>query len=252
MTSTDTTPDAAEPRLYRLHIFSDFDGTISPVDIGHALFDRFGAQEPWNSMLERGEIGIEEYWEAMVRELRVPLSDAAIDDFLRDLPVDPGFADLLALARSEEIPFTVVSDGLDLYIARYLAMHDAADVPYFSNAGRIDAEGGLTLRFPWKAEGCCRRFTIACKRNVVLGCAHPDARIVYIGDGISDTCAAEHADIIFAKGRLAAHCNLHRLPHYPFTTLHDVERRLRALLDRRRIRPRHQAMLLRKSAWESE
>ena len=109
----------------------------------------------------------------------------------------------------------------------------------------------MTIAFPHAAEGCdC--FCAACKRNVVLLRAAPDARIVYIGDGISDYCPAEHADIIFAKEQLAAYCNAHRLPHYPYTTLSDVATQLRKLIAKRRIRARHQAALKRKRAWEME
>jgi 2-hydroxy-3-keto-5-methylthiopentenyl-1-phosphate phosphatase len=82
--------------------------------------------------------------------------------------------------------------------------------------------------------------------------AAPESRIVYIGDGVSDFCPAEHADIIFAKKELAAYCNRQRLPHYPFTTLSDVARQIRLLLLRRRIRPRYQAQLRRKGVWEGE
>ena len=60
------------------------------------------------------------------------------------------------------------------------------------------------------------RFCASCKRNSVLRSIPPEALIVYIGDGYSDFCAADHADIIFAKRHLAAYCNRNRLPHYPF------------------------------------
>lgn len=244
--------EPARTRTYDLHIFCDFDGTIATVDVGADLFRRFGRVEPWLTEADAGRLPIADFWRAVARELHTPPAGAALDEYLLSIPIDPGFAGLLELARAEGIPFMVVSDGLDLYVQRYLELNGAGDVAWRCNHAHVLPDGTLAVSFPDEAEGCCRRYTVSCKRNVLLQAAHPDARIVYIGDGLSDHCAAEHADIIFAKRDLAAHCNARRLPHYPFKTLADVERQLRLLLARRRIRPRHQAALLRKSAWEEE
>jgi 2,3-diketo-5-methylthio-1-phosphopentane phosphatase len=241
----------AGPRRPRLHIFCDFDGTISTVDIGFDFFDRFGVQEPWHERLLAGELGTREYWRIMADNLREPVSAAMLDRYLSTIPVDPGLGDLLDLVHTEKIPFTLVSDGFDLYIERYLAMQGVDGVEIFSNRAALTEDGRLALSFPFAAEGCTCS-SAACKRNVVLLGAGPDERIIYIGDGVSDFCPAGHADIIFAKKRLAAYCNAERLPHYPFKTLSDVARQLRLLLAKKRIRPRHQAVLKRKSAWEEE
>lgn len=238
-------------RLYNLHIFCDFDGTISSRDIGYDLFDRFGVQEPWHSQLMDGSLGIRDYWRAMARDLRVPMDATVLDEYLRGIPIDSGFSDLLDLIRSEDIPFTIVSDGFDLYIKRYLQLNGVEELEIYCNHAELDEHGRMSMSFPHAAEGCdC--ICAVCKRNLVLRLAHPDARIIYIGDGVSDRCPAGHADIIFAKDRLAAYCNAERLPHYPFKTLGDVSRQLRLLLARRRIRPRYQAVLRRKSVWEGE
>jgi 2,3-diketo-5-methylthio-1-phosphopentane phosphatase len=242
---------AGRERLYDIHIFCDFDGTISGLDIGYDLFDRFGAQEPWNTQLLEGKLDVREYWRIMAEQLREPLTDNLLDDYLRSIPLDPGFGELLELARSEGIPFTIVSDGFDLYIDRFLSLHGVADVEVYCNHAELTGSGRLEVSFPHAAEGCdC--ICATCKRNVLLWRAPPEERIIYIGDGVSDYCPAEHADIIFAKKSLAAYCNRQRLPHYPFKTLSDVARQLRLLLSRRRIRPRYQAQLRRRGVWEGE
>jgi 2-hydroxy-3-keto-5-methylthiopentenyl-1-phosphate phosphatase len=238
--------------LDRLHIFCDFDGTISTVDIGSNLFDRFGTRsEEDEARLMSGELTIREYWTKLASGLRAPFTHAMLDEYLREIPIDPGFGELVELCREEEIPLTIASDGMDLYIRRYLALHGAPQVDLWCNSAELDDEGRMTIGFPHASEGCTC-FTAACKRNVVLLRADPEERIVYIGDGISDYCPAEHADIIFAKEQLAAYCNAHRLPHYPFKTLSDVARQLRTLIAKRRIRPRHQAALKRRKAFEAE
>ncbi|MBS1911256.1 MAG: MtnX-like HAD-IB family phosphatase [Bacteroidetes bacterium] len=247
----DPAPRGPQERRYDIDIFCDFDGTISPVDIGFGLFDRYGRQEPWNTMAEDGRIPIREYWRAMIAHLEQPLTGDVVDAFIRELPFDPGISGLLEFAQGEGIGFTVVSDGLDLYIERYLKLHGVACANIVCNRAVLDGDEVRSISFPHAAEGCMCPSAV-CKRNVILVRARPHARIVYIGDGVTDYCPAQYADIIFAKGRLAAYCNANRLPHYPFKTMADVERQLRLLLERRRIRPRHQAALLRKSAWEEE
>ena len=234
-----------------IHIFCDFDGTISTVDIGDAMFDRFSNRDPWHAELLARRLHIREYWKKVAAALREPMTLEALDTFLREVPIDPGFEALLELAGEQRIPITVVSDGLDLYIERYLALNGVAPLPLFCNRATLMEDGSLEICYPFASEGCdC--FCATCKRNVVLTESAPDAIIVYIGDGVSDFCPAEHADIVFAKKSLAAYCNEHRIPHHPFQTLADVTRQLRLLLERRRIRPRHQAALRRKQAFEGE
>jgi 2,3-diketo-5-methylthio-1-phosphopentane phosphatase len=245
-------PDTiGEPAAAKLHIFCDFDGTISTVDIGDALFDRFSNREPWLGELMARRLHIREYWIRVAAALYQPLTLDALDAFLREVPIDPGFDDLLAVRREHRLPFTIVSDGLDLYIERYLTLHGIEPLPIFCNRATLTPDGALEIGYPLAWEGCdC--FCATCKRNVVLTEADPAAIIVYIGDGVSDFCPAEHADIVFAKKSLAAYCNEHRIPHHPFATLADVARQLRQLIARRRIRPRHQAALRRKQAFEGE
>lgn len=233
-----------------IHIFCDFDGTIATSDIGDGIFDRFGVREPWHSQLMSGALDIRDYWLQMAVNLREPLTLDVIDEYLRTVPMDPGFGVLVAFARANGIELTVASDGFDIYIRRYLALHGFDDIDVWCNRAELTSDGRLEMSFPHAAEGCTC-MTASCKRNVVMLGAQPNDRIVYIGDGVSDFCPAEHADIIFAKKSLAAYCNEHRLPHYPFVTLDDVARQLAKIIARRRVNVRHQAALLRRKAWEN-
>ena len=47
-------------------------------------------------------------------------------------------------------------------------------------------------------------------------------KIIFIGDGLSDVCALEVADIVFAKNRLAEHCEKNNINFIPYRTLNDV------------------------------
>ncbi len=237
-------------RLHPVRIFCDFDGTISTQDIGYDLFDRYGEQSPWHDRLVEGSLGIRDYWRSVAATLKEPLSDELLDEYLRTIPIDPDFSSLLQLVRDEKVPFTILSDGLSIYVNRYLALHGFDDPDVICNDARTGENGELNIRFPYSADGCeCP--SAVCKRNVVLTRSKPDERIIYIGDGLSDFCPAETADVIFAKGNLAAYCNRNGLPHHSWKHLSEVVRELEKLLARRRIRPRHQAEMVRKRVWES-
>lgn len=259
------------------HLYLDFDGTISTVDIGYDLFARRGEIDSWLSGLMSGVIGIRDYWRGVVASFDPP-NPVELDEYLLSIPPDPGADRLVAFARANGLPILVVSDGLDYYVDRYLALHgldverrcnlliewgEASDVlrssvvgsnMFFSGGSdHVDAAARprLDVIFPDAAEGCTC-LTAACKRNIVLTATPQESRIIYVGDGISDYCPAEHADVIFAKDRLAAYCNAHRLPHYTFRTLDDVTRQLGKILSRKRLRERHQAAMKRKRTWEAE
>lgn len=233
-----------------VRIFCDFDGTISTTDIGYDFFDKFGSQEPLHGQLVARQIGIREYWRGIVQTLREPLTPELLDSYLHSIPIDPSAKTLFAFLKEHNVPVVILSDGLSVYVNRYLELHGIMDVPVICNSAQITDSGEIAVEFPYAADGCeCP--SAVCKRNVVLTSSHPDERIIYIGDGLSDFCPVECADVIFAKGNLAAHCNANGLPHHSWKGLYEVLRELRKLLAGTRIRPRRQAELARKRVWES-
>jgi 2-hydroxy-3-keto-5-methylthiopentenyl-1-phosphate phosphatase len=56
---------------------------------------------------------------------------------------------------------------------------------------------------------------------------------VYVGDGLSDRCPSENADLVFAKGDLLAHCREKHIDCIEFRNFRDVEREVlrRLVLD---------------------
>lgn len=76
--------------------------------------------------------------------------------------------------------------------------------------------------------------------------------MIYIGDGKSDTCAVQYADIVFAKGTLAAFCTAEGIPFHHYRSLSDVLIMLQTRDKERDYRPRRQAFLARKRAVEVE
>jgi len=51
-----------------------------------------------------------------------------------------------------------------------------------------------------------------------------------VGDGASDFCAAEHADLVFSKSRLTRFCRTRGVPHIAIDNFEDATQALQQLL----------------------
>lgn len=232
-------------------VFCDFDGTITQRDLGDEVFRQYIKLEPLQKQLLRRELSIAEYWQRLCEAVPDENAEQAIREFALAEPADPYFRTFTEFCREHGMPLFIVSDGFDTYINPVLEREGASELPRFTNRLLFASSGTPEPVFPLASESC-QCFCASCKRNAVLNVSASDSLIVFIGDGYSDFCAAEHADIVFAKKALAAHCTKHRIPHHPFHTFFDVLRVLKKLVDDNSLRPRHQARLRRKEAFEIE
>jgi 2,3-diketo-5-methylthio-1-phosphopentane phosphatase len=233
-----------------LYIFTDFDGTISLKDIGDEIFKKFSNFELYISQLLSGEINIYKYWESVCANLSSNVTEETINDFALTFDIDPNFKKFTGYCKENNIPLTIISDGFDVYIDAFLKTHKIDRIKVFCNK-LIFNSGKAIPYFPYAGESC-KCLSAVCKRNSMLSEVPEDAVIIFIGDGFSDYCAAEHSDIIFAKDKLAAYCNEKKIPHYPYSTFFDVYQILTDIIKKKKYKIRNQARLLRKKAFEIE
>jgi len=232
-------------------VFSDFDGTIVNKDIGDELFRVFGEFEPYNSQLRSGDLEIRQYWKILCSKLKDGITKQDIVNFALEQEIDSNLKTFINFCNSKNIKFYIISDGFDTYIDPIIEQLGLNKSVVLSNRLEFDDNLKLTPIFP-RASESCNCMVASCKRNAILDFTGNDDIIVYIGDGYSDFCAAEHSDVIFAKKELAAYCNENRIPHYPFNTFFDVYKLLSDALKKGKLKQRHQAKLLRKKAFEIE
>ena len=195
-----------------VRIFVDFDGTISLEDTTDVVLERFALPE-WRTVESEWLAGRIGSHECMARQIDlVRATPEQLDSVVADVPLDPHFPELVALCRRYEIPVTVVSDGLDLLISKMLA-RVGVDVPVIAN--HLEWRGGdrWRLGFPYANDGCTAQAG-NCKCAALA--KEPDGLRILIGDGRSDFCAAETADLVVAKGALAEHCHAKNLPFIVF------------------------------------
>jgi alpha-galactosidase len=203
-------------------VFCDFDGTFAVQDVGSTLARRYaGARRPalW-ARYERGELTAWEYNLELLDGIGIP--EAALEAFLQTVELDPGARDLLAWCGDHDVPFRVLSDGFDRNLDRLQEIHEVR-FDYDANGLRYE-EGRWRIRAVWP-DPTCACGTGTCKRGRLRAYrdANPTSLLVHIGNGrVSDLCAAEAADLVFAKDTLAAELARCGRPFEPFETLHDV------------------------------
>jgi 2,3-diketo-5-methylthio-1-phosphopentane phosphatase len=200
-------------------VYVDFDGTIAPSDPTDTLFERF-CDPSWREIEAEWQQGKRTARECMAQQVDlVRASPQVLDEWLSTVRIDPEFVGFADLCRRWGLQVVVVSDGMDRVVGRILAAA-GIKLPYFAN--QLVWLGGdrWKLEFPYARAGC----DIAlgnCKCNHRPSSAHRGLDIV-VGDGRSDFCIAERAQLVLAKGQLAAHCRAKDLPHWPIDNFADA------------------------------
>ena len=196
----------------KCHVFVDFDGTIAPSDTTDLLLEEF-ADPSWQEIEDDWKAGRIGSRECLVRQIDlVRATPAQLDAFLARIEIDTGFPEFVGLCQDEGHAITVVSDGLDRAVSSVLS-RAGIDLPYFANHLGWLGANRWRLTFP-HARSDCRVLSGNCKCRFAEAAAGK-VRIV-VGDGRSDFCVAEGADLVLAKSALARHCQSSDLPFFPF------------------------------------
>ncbi|KAK5810315.1 HAD-like domain-containing protein [Linnemannia elongata] len=230
----------------RIEVFSDFDGTISMADTGCILIDSgmgYENRKKMDGMILRHEMsfleGMELWWGS------VNLTHEEGLDLLRDEKLDPGFVHFYQYVKSQEIPFSIVSCGLDIIIKDFMGWHlgkdEAEKLVILSNHGEVVGRQWKVTYYDDSPHShdkavCIRDSKAAFKKAVVEEQREREEAgemalqkqeehvVVFCGDGISDLSAAREADVLFARnGRdLEKYCKMHKIPFLGFDTFDEV------------------------------
>lgn len=211
------------------NILCDFDGTIAIEDATDALLDRF-AHPDWQR-LERdwreGRIGSAECMAGQVALLDA--SREELDAHLSTLRIDPAFPAFVEAASAAHLQLRVISDGLDYAIKAILRRYGLDWLPVQANKLVQTGPRSWKLETPF-ADAHCRVASGHCKCVSAVRAHNTHRRVLLIGDGASDFCAAGEADFVFAKHRLIEHCRHADIPHESIVGFADAIGLLPALL----------------------
>ena len=175
-----------------MRLVLDWDGTVTERDTLVAVILRFGDKAVFDRL--DGEIGRTRTQHEVIAA-EVDTLDATLDEMTRYLletvGVRPGFRELAERYRP-----TIVSAGFHELIEPLLA-REGIELVVHANRLEPTAAG-------WRAVSSDTRPCLvcgeACKRAAMLDGGQP---VTFVGDGISDQCAALGADRVFARDNLA-------------------------------------------------
>ncbi len=203
-------------------VFCDFDGTFITRDVGATLAVKYVADlRP--AAMERVRSGELTAWEYNMQILDgMPVPEAALEEFLASIELDPGARDLLRWCEERGAPFRILSDGFDHNIDR---LKELLDVSFEYEANHMHYEDGLWRIAPGRPNPECGCGTGVCKRGIIGAYreANPGVPTVHIGNGrVSDLCGVLGAEMGFAKDTLAPELERRGVSYFPFETLRDV------------------------------
>lgn len=200
-------------------VLVDFDGTACSHDVAEHIMERFGDPD-WARYDEawiRGEIDTRTSVRAQVAPF-AQMHDELIAYAVEHCPMDPTFAGFVRWCRGRDIPVTIVSDGLGLYVEPLLRAAGISGVQVITN----DWAGGA-MAFPNGHSEC-----IWCGTCKMLAVQRAPGPVAFIGEGHSDRFGALYADIVFAKDALVDLCRDDGVAYLPYEDFDDVRRALEA------------------------
>jgi len=212
----DSVTASARPRALVL----DFDGTITELDVLQEMSRQFGDPEVVHEVedaLRNGRITLQEEITREFAPVTAPI-DEVVAWVVQRSRLRPGLPALVQLARHEGWDVRVLSSGFVETIAPVLESVGLGDLEILANSVDARSDGWRVI---WRDETVCTVCGEPCKRSGL-----PEGEIVYIGDGISDRCAALASDRIFATRGLARYLSEQGIPYEAFRDFHEVAKAL--------------------------
>jgi 2-hydroxy-3-keto-5-methylthiopentenyl-1-phosphate phosphatase len=202
-------------------VFFDFDNTITQTDILDDIIERFSINKDWvriEKLWQAGSIGSRECLEQQLAGVRISKDD--LREYLAGIKIDPCFKPLVSFLRSRSIEPMILSDSFNIIIKYILSHNGLDDIKIIANSLRIEGDI-LVPSFPHSNSKCFR--CAHCKHMNVVSNGAKKKTVIYIGDGLSDVCPAEHCDIVFAKANLLESFRSNGSECIEFTHLGDVQ-----------------------------
>lgn len=210
-------------------IICDFDGTVTARDTNDAIARRLApeARERVEGRLRSRELTLREVLATEFEQVTEGI-DAVLDVAL-GIPFRAGFSRFLELAESRGARVVLLSSGFREVIEPMLARDGLEGrVPLLANRITLDQRGG---RIEWRDIPACDLCGEPCKRHDVGRLREelaPGGQLVaFVGDGLSDRCGAEAADVVFARDSLAEYLDHHGVDYRAWEDFHDVAAALR-------------------------
>lgn len=204
--------------MYDTIVFADFDGTITMEDTLVGAIRLFAAPEEfqtYNQKLARGEMTLSQV-------VRYAFDGAPSDrlprmlEYVRSVPLRPGFAEFLDGMDRRGIPVVVISGGVRQFVEQTLAPF--RDRLLGLHAVDLDVSGPQMRLISAYDDG-----NELLKKTDVMA-LYEYRHAVGIGDSFTDRNMSLAVDTIFARDILAQYLKKLGVPYLPYEDFYDVIR----------------------------
>jgi 2,3-diketo-5-methylthio-1-phosphopentane phosphatase len=182
-------------------ILSDFDGTIVTANVLESLYGRFGTPlcQQATGLWDRGLISTQEELATCFGTFTATRQE--MESHLETFRVEPAMHKLVRLCSKKQWAFAIVSDGLRWYVDFILKRNGFSGIDVYANDIEF-LEPGYRFSFPHSDPSTPKRGVS--KSAVVRTFQRLGYRVIFIGDGLSDTDTLSVADSVYAMGDLLA------------------------------------------------
>jgi 2-hydroxy-3-keto-5-methylthiopentenyl-1-phosphate phosphatase len=230
---------------FKLKIFCDFDGTLTKNDVWVNSLGKFiKAQDKFNVICDLFNNLQITAKQCLTRELALVenFDFKKFNGYLDNEELDDYAKRFLDYCKENNFDVFIISEGLDYYI-HYILKKEDLDLKVYCNKLLTETGPGgkimsVKCEFPYSDENC--EWCGMSKRNILISNTNDfeNEISVFIGDGTSDSCIANYADIVFAKKSLASYCWKNNITYFEYTNFLDVMNKLNKLIEQRKIKQR--------------
>ena len=210
-------------------IFTDFDGTITKVDTLNIVLDRF-ASKPWRPIEDL--VSKKKLPENKALQAEFDLVNASFEEVINYLnqrvQIDPYFIQFAEWCNGNKIPLIILSGGFrEIIEFTFEKFNIKNNMEIRSN--NIKVQGNRWTVIPSDSPRI-NKLCNHCKTYHLAQVKNKGKKTVFIGDGNTDRCPAESADIIFAKNDLAGYLTTIKMDFYYYENFSDILKILTGLI----------------------
>ncbi len=194
--------------------------------MGFLLLDSF-AREDWRRLLteyREGRVSVGYF--NMKAFTMIKADRQTLLELVRSkVEIRAGFHELLAYCHKRGFRFVIVSNGLDFYIEAILGDIGVDNIEVLAAQTHFGPKG-IEVKYIGPEDN---QIQDGFKEAYTRSFLSRGYRVVYIGNGASDTLPSRQAHHIFATGELLTYCKETNLNCTPFVDLNDVVKGLELL-----------------------
>jgi len=214
----------------KIKIFTDFDGTITKIDSLNMVLDEFAVSEwrPIEDKVTTHELSEKEALQAEFDLVKVPLQKA-IDFLVKNATIDSTFIAFVEWCKSNKIELIVLSGGFTEFIDPIFNKFGINGLDVYSNSLNVNNNVWQVIQSDLpKINNLCNH----CKTHHLVESQKNGYKVVYTGDGNTDRCPAENAEIIFAKDSLAEYLRIKNKEYFEYQNFNDIQSILEKIINK--------------------